>query len=290
MSRNVLVPIDGSDQSYGGVVYALESFPDVELTTLHVIDAEREWYEGLGMQTQWEERGREAAASFHDRAAALAAPYDVTVTTETVVGIPHKQILEYAADHDVEQIVMGSHGRSPITRPFIGHVTEAVARRAGVTVTVVHESSEELAEREIPGRVLVPVDGSEGAASALSYALTRFPEASVTAIHVVDFPLDYAHEELEGTYLERQLADLEDLADGVLARTAEQAVDVDREIETAKTFGKPAQSIVEYGTENGYDQIVLGSHGRSGLTRVLLGSVAEAVARQAPMPVTIVRE
>ena len=290
MTTNVLVPIDGSDQSYGGVVYALGSFPDVELTTLHVIDAEREWYEEGDFPETWEERARETAASYHDRAAALAAEYDVNVTAETTVGIPHKEILQYVVDHDVDHVVMGSHGRSPITRPFIGHVTEAVARRADVTVTVVPDSANELTERSLPGRILVPVDGSEQAATALSYALSRFPDAPVTALHVVDAPLDYSHEELEGTYVQNQFEDLQTLADRVLKATEERAVARDCEIDTASTFGKPAREIVSYGIDNGFDQIVMGSHGRSGLARVLLGSVAEAVARDAPMPVTLVRE
>ena len=185
---------------------------------------------------------------------------------------------------------MGSHGRSPITQPFVGHVTEAVARRAPVSLSIVPEPADDVEARELPGRILVPVDGSEQATGALEFALSQFPEASITALHVIDVPGDYSRETVEGTYVEQHFDALRNRADELLAATEEQAATHDYEIQTATTHGKPGQAIVEYCSENEFDQIVMGSHGRSGLSRVLLGSVAEAVAQQSPIPVTIVRE
>lgn len=289
MSSDILVPIDGSDQSYGGIVYALRSFPDGNITTLHVINAEREWYEGPGVPEPWEERRRDKAETFHERAREWAERYDTGIEAETTVGVPHKQILEYVVDNDIDHVVMGSHGRSPITRPFAGHVTEAVARRAPVSVSIVPESAADVADRDLPGRILVPVDDSDQAVAAFEFVLSRFPEASITVMHVVDAPVDYPQERLEGTYLERQLEELRELADELLASFEERAASRDCEIQTTTTYGKPAQSIVEYGAENEFDQIIMGSHGRSTLRRALLGSVAETVARGSPLPVTIVR-
>jgi nucleotide-binding universal stress UspA family protein len=54
-------------------------------------------------------------------------------------------------------------------------------------------------------------------------------------------------------------------------------------------IGRPSRAIVEYAEEHDIDHIVMGSHGRSGVTRILLGSVAETVVRRSPVPVTIVR-
>jgi nucleotide-binding universal stress UspA family protein len=53
--------------------------------------------------------------------------------------------------------------------------------------------------------------------------------------------------------------------------------------------GKPARAIVEYADDHDIDQIVMGSHGRSGVTRILLGSVAESVVRDSTVPVTVAR-
>lgn len=289
MPSNVLVPIDGSDQSYAGLLYAFESFPDAEFTTLHVVDTEREWYEGPAFPDKWEERAEKAAAEVHERAEQLATEYGLALDTETGMGVPHKRILGFVVDHEVDHVVMGSHGRSPITRPFVGHVAEAVARRAPVSVSVVPQSTTAVRTRELPGRILVPVDGSPRAETALAYALEGFPGAPVTALHVVDVQVDYDHEELEGTYVEGMLDELRERAEDVLASAEERAADLDREIDTEVAYGKPGRAIVEYAAEEGYDQVVVGSHGRSGVARVLLGSVAETVVRRSTLPVTIVR-
>ncbi|MFC6764298.1 universal stress protein, partial [Natrinema soli] len=68
-----------------------------------------------------------------------------------------------------------------------------------------------------------------------------------------------------------------------------RAADHGRSIDTTVVVGQPADAIVDHATENEIDLIVVGSHGRTGFSRVLLGSVAERIARQAPVPVTIVR-
>jgi nucleotide-binding universal stress UspA family protein len=62
-----------------------------------------------------------------------------------------------------------------------------------------------------------------------------------------------------------------------------------RALATETAVGSPTREILSYADRNDIDQIVIGSHGRSGVTRVLLGSVAEAVVRRAPVPVTVVR-
>lgn len=290
MTTNILVPIDGSAHSYGGVVYAARSFPSATITALYVVDVERDWYQGPGMPGPWEEVARETAEGYHERAIEWARQYDTDIETETVFGVPHRQILEHVVDHDIDHVVMGSHGRSPITRPFVGHVAEAVARRAPVSVTIVPETVADVESWDLPGRILVAVDGSDRASMALEYALSRFPGASITIVHAIDLGVDYDHEDLEGTYVEELLGTLRERADELLAAAAEHAADHDGDVQTAAIHGKPAPSIVSYGTENGFDQIVMGSHGRSGLGRVLLGSVAEAVAQRSPISVTIVRE
>lgn len=288
MSTNVLVPIDGSDQSYGGLVYALRSFPEATITTLHVINIEREWSDIAGFPDTWEERARKRAAEFHERANEKANKYNGGIETETVDGVPHKQILRYTIENNIDHIVMGSHGESPITRPFVGHVTEAVARRSPVSVSIVPESATDTESRDLPGRILVPVDGSEQATAALGFALNQFRETPITVLHVIDVAVDYSHEQLQGTYVEDQLDELRERADDLLRSTVEQT-QADRDIQTETTYGKPAQSIVEFSSDNEFDQIVMGSRGRSRVAH-LFGSVAETVVQRSPLPVTVVRE
>ena len=128
-------------------------------------------------------------------------------------------------------------------------------------------------------QLLVPMDDSALARAALEHALTAFGEVAVTVVHVVD-DLEVAYGGGAPGVADGEpdfFADVRSIADehGVV-------------VETDTIEGAPADAIVEYVRTEPVDAIVMGSEGRSGVSRVLLGSVAEAVARQSPVPVTIV--
>lgn len=129
--------------------------------------------------------------------------------------------------------------------------------------------------------LLVAMDDSDPARAALEHALKTFPEADVTVLNVAD-SVEIAYSELsqsDGSLQDPPFFD----------EMHAHGTDHEGTLETIILEGKPAETIVEYATENEVDQIVIGSAGRSGISRMLLGSVAEAVARQATVPVTIVR-
>lgn len=138
--------------------------------------------------------------------------------------------------------------------------------------------------------VLVPFDGSPPAERALRNAAERYPDATVTVLSVVD-PLSE-----EGCALsDAPLAVDADAprADGgdPNARAAERVVrdaDSDVDLRTVREPGTPAETIVAYADEHDVDAVVVGTRGRTGLRRLLFGSVAESVARHAPVPVTVV--
>ena len=82
---------------------------------------------------------------------------------------------------------------------------------------------------------------------------------------------------------------MKEWADEICADATEQATDYDCEITTATEISRPARAILEYADEHDIKHIVIGSHGREGVSRLVLGSIAERVMRQAPILVTIVR-
>jgi nucleotide-binding universal stress UspA family protein len=139
-------------------------------------------------------------------------------------------------------------------------------------------------------RVLVPVDGSEQARRACEFVIDECPDAEVVLLHVIN-PAEAGYSAgasvptFSEEWYDRARANAENLFDEVEELTAETDVTTVREVEV----GKPVQTIVEYAEEEAVDQVVMGSHGRSGVTRVLLGSVAESVVRRSPVPVTVVR-
>ena len=138
--------------------------------------------------------------------------------------------------------------------------------------------------------VLVPMDGSEQARDALEHTLSEHADARVTVLHVID-PARATYGAQAGIptsseeWFEAEEARAEHLFEEVRERAAEAGV----EVETATEVGQPSRTIVEYAAEHDVDHVVIGSHGREGLSRILLGSVAELVIRRSPVPVTVVR-
>jgi nucleotide-binding universal stress UspA family protein len=141
MPDHVLVGFDGSPLSERALTYAIETFPDTPITTIYVINPIDSVIDvetgGLPVAEDWYDSANDHATSIHTTATDLAATRDTELHTVTEVGKPARAILEYASDHDVDQIVLGSHGRSGITRTLLGSVAETVTRRAGVPVTII---------------------------------------------------------------------------------------------------------------------------------------------------------
>jgi nucleotide-binding universal stress UspA family protein len=137
--QRVLVAYDGSNQSDAALEHALESFPDAELHVLTVLDPAEASYasteELSAVADGWYEEATEEAERILDEARERAGDRDLV--TEHVVGRPGRSVVEYAEDHDVDQVVTGSHGRTGVTRLLLGSVAETIVRRSPVPVTVV---------------------------------------------------------------------------------------------------------------------------------------------------------
>ncbi|SDJ83025.1 universal stress protein [Natronorubrum texcoconense] len=136
---NLLVPIDDSEPARAALEHAVREYPDATITVLHVVDANMSRY-GEGGVYAYEsliESGQEAAEDLFEDAAEVAAAHDASITTETVVGQPAREIVDYADEHEIDHIVIGSQGRDGASRVLLGSVAERVVRRAAVPVTIV---------------------------------------------------------------------------------------------------------------------------------------------------------
>ena len=138
-----------------------------------------------------------------------------------------------------------------------------------------------------PEHVLVPVDDSQPARDALEFAVTNFADATLTLLHVIN-PIRTLDAGNPNLWDESHVDSERERAEGLLAEVA-AAVPDDVDVATVAEFGDPAETIVEHASQNGVDHVVIGCHGRSGVKRLVLGSVAETVSRQSPIPVSIVR-
>lgn len=143
----------------------------------------------------------------------------------------------------------------------------------------------------MPSHILVPIDESEQSDAALKFALSEYPEIPITALHIID-PADIqggvALESVSPESYENLQAQQEDAAEQILADAMKQADQHERTIDTEQMIGTVTHSIIEFADGHDADQIIIGSHGRTGASRILLGSVAEKVTRRSPVPVTIV--
>ncbi|MFC7202471.1 universal stress protein [Haloferax namakaokahaiae] len=138
--------------------------------------------------------------------------------------------------------------------------------------------------------ILVPVDGSEQSIEALRFAATEWPRAKLTLLNVINPSTakytDSAFSGSEEWYQKQKRKATETFAQ---VKADASLVDTDRDISTRIAVGKPAKTIVEVLEADDYDHVVVGSHSRTGVSRVILGSVAEAIVRDSPVPVTVVR-
>lgn len=135
-------------------------------------------------------------------------------------------------------------------------------------------------------RVLVPFDGSTQSERAVEYVDSVFPTTDVTLLTAID-PVDgfAGYEGGEGNWQKQATR----RAESLLAEQEAVLKDENRAVATVIEIGAPTETIRSAVTDHDIDQVVIGSHGRSGLQRILVGSVAESVTRSLSVPVTIVR-
>jgi len=137
-------------------------------------------------------------------------------------------------------------------------------------------------------RLLVPLDGSPQSTAALAYAVETLPDSEIVVVHVLNPAA--AATGLDGVV--SQTADIVDEQRSFaeeLFDEARETVGDDRLVGTELLTGRATDEIVAYAANNPVDGIVMGSHGRDGAARLLLGSVSETVVRRSPVPVTVVR-
>lgn len=139
-------------------------------------------------------------------------------------------------------------------------------------------------------RILVPLDFSEHADPVLEWALHLAEEhrAAVVLLHVYHLPVEF--QQLEGAYLPADFwTNVKEEAEQQLERYAERAKARGTAVETVVREGYPATVIVDEVDNLDADLVVIGTHGRTGLKHLLLGSIAERVVQQAPCPVLTVK-
>jgi len=218
----------------------------------------------------------------------------IAVSTRVATGIPSEEVITAARAEDSDLIVVGTRGKTGLAHVLLGSTAERVIRGAPCPVLTVRM---EQADNEDKGvlsrpitleRILVPVDFSECSLDALEYAVVvaQQSKASLMLLHVlepVSYGLDFtlSHIRTREQVRENWTKRLEKLA------SSHQHSHVP--VESQLRGGLPADSILDSAQTLPCDLIVMGTHGRRGISHALSGSVAEAVLRKALCPVLTVR-
>ncbi|MGM0399605.1 MAG: universal stress protein [Halobacteriota archaeon] len=285
MYGSILLPVDGSDNA-GDIVDhagALAERTGAAIQVLFVADTTRDSVTVVDGEVV-DGLVREGESVVGDVASRLEE-LDIEIDTDVVQGMPAPTIVEYARDFDYDLIVLQTHGRTGLSRHLLGSVTEKVVRLSEVPVLTARMRPDERLTFPYEN-VLVPTDGSDGAMAAAEHglALAETLGASVHVLSVVDDT--WMGPEARSTLSE---ADLERPANEAIEDVVERAASYEvPAVQTHVEFGSPASVIADYISSNDINAVVMGTSGRSGIERVLLGSVAEKTVRTAPVPVITV--
>jgi len=218
----------------------------------------------------------------------------ISVQTRIATGIPSEEVLAAARAEGTDLIVVGTVGKTGVEHILLGSTAERIIRTAPCPVLAIRTErsrTEQSGGKQPPvelGRLLVPVDFSDCSLDALEYAVivAQRAKASLTLLHVLE-PVSYG---LDFTFphpdkRERMREAITSRLDGLVSTLASAQVTADYLLRG----GLPNDSILEAARTGSVDLIVMGTHGRRGLSHAFYGSVAESVLRQSHCPVLTVR-
>ena len=226
---------------------------------------------------------REAEAGF-DRLLASVAGSGINVRIHLEDGPPAQRILEVAAKEAADLLIVGTHGRTGLSRAIVGSVADRLVRQAPCPVLTVQPALGEVPRREIR-RLCYATDFSPTAQAAWPWvvAIARPSGAQVDLVHVTFQPVPDRH--LSAEALARMTHMLHEQGRTEAERFLEGSGLPREQIRLCLTHGNPGEQIVHRAYEQADDLIIMGTHGWSAVVRWMLGSVAHHVIQAAPCPV-----
>ncbi|MFK7918471.1 MAG: universal stress protein [Ilumatobacter sp.] len=266
MSRQLIVPIDGSDDSWRAFDVALALGRRMGASVL------------LAEVATDPVDGRYARARL-DREMQLRSPFDTKVTVEVRLASDSvaDELATLLAAHPSSIFVMSSHGKGR-SAAVLGSVTERLLRQVFGPMVLVGRNVE---PGDLTGPVIVSVDGSHESEVALPLA-ADWAHRFRTTPWIVNVATPPDAESLDGTD-SLESAHLEHLARDLTESSGRRA-------EFDELHGRhPARAIADYAARHQASMIVASSHGRSGLSRLAIGSVTAALVRSATCPVVVIR-
>ena len=282
-----LLAVDGSDNSYEAV-HALKYLARAEqLTLLHALNVPRPAYPMMGPEVaeelykSLEQSMREDGERLLARVQSLLPLHAGPSTKHLRIGSPAEVIVSMAEEQNADLIVMGARGLGPVKERLLGSVSHRILTLAPCATLIVNGPVKAMKQ------ILLPLQGPSDAEAAVRFLqLKPFHDAvEVTLLTVLPsteppWPGDAAAA-TAGKLEEQALQSARDYIDG----EAERLRAIGYQARGIALFGTPSAMILQEATNLRSDLILMGTRGRQGITRFLLGSVSHAVLHQMPCPV-----
>jgi len=287
----VLLPTDFSE-STEDVIKAVErrAWPaDTEVTILHVVNT-------LSVSSGWVdlspylEAQTESAKRMTEEAGKRLSAKGLKVSEVVRCGYPPVVIANYADKWIPDLVIVGSHGLGAVARFLLGSVAKSVLQGTHGSVEIARGAKSK--EFTAPMKILVATDGSSySEAAAKSVAEIPWPKGTVVEVLAVAEAAQAVPDPwfTTGQIAERLHEERLEAAKESALRAAEILSGAGIKPLSKVVSGYPKSAILDEAKEFGADLIVVGSHGRHGLKRLLLGSVAEVVALYSPCSVEVIR-
>ena len=294
--QRILVPTDGSEAAGTALKFAIRLARQhhAEIILCNAVDYVKiagETCVGLGADLEGMFRILDESAKEVLGAAAKSLKAEGFETSAFKLdGNPANVIVSFAMERNVDAIVMGTRGLGGLPHLILGSTAEGVLRMATIPVFVVHAGSDVKAA-ENP-TILVAIDDSEPGDAAAEFATELASATSGRLIfeNVVDSESLYEYAAQYGTYIATVHDEWETEAKRLVGNAAYRAAIAGvANAEQSVVFGDPAEKIVAQAKASQADLIAIGTHGRRGLRRLALGSIAESVVRKSAIPVVVVR-
>lgn len=299
MYRTIMVPLDGSSFGEYALPLALGIARRAE-ARIELVHACRppalDFLNGGAPAVQPPTPERERVASYLSQLAeCLSERWDVSIGTAVLEGPAADALYSHALAAGIDLVVMTTHGYGPLSRVWMGSVADKLMRRLPMPALLVrpHEQALDMLEgvhEQAFEHVLIPLDGSALSEEILEPAtvLGEPMGAEYTLIQAIDPPmLGYAPAAQVAGVDEQVLEQWRAEAQAYLERVAGRMRARGLLVRTSVLYAPPAVAILDYAREHAVDLIAMSTHGRGGVARMLLGSVADKVVRGAGCPVLI---
>lgn len=289
--ERVLFPTDFSDAAENALRHALEVARkfDARITILHV----RTLFADDPNQPEFQllDQGK-YESSVEEQLAMMTEGVETSDRVDTVMErnlSAASGILTFVEDHRVDMVVMGTHGRSALSRFFLGSVAEKVVRHASCPVMTVGHGKSGYRNSQDYRKILATFDFSEISKEAVrrGQQFAQAYGAEIEVLYVVEQVIPPPLDKIWQVSVKSEVPEVISSARESLKNTLgqEEFDQVKLEVRVGDADGKAEGEIVSYARENEFDLVIMGTHGLSGIDHALLGSTTERVVRTAPCPV-----